>query len=108
MSYSPDEWSALCDEIERTGGALLPDKCTGVTISFPVPGTRKKSKILTQHCEQETMLVIVYDPSMNDSERNSMSGRGAGYARVCGLCDAVGSWPRFQHVVESSGGHHEH
>lgn len=101
MNYSPDEWTALCSEVERQGGALLPDRCLPRFVSFSVPNSDRTTKAKTCGCREEAMFVVPYDPADNKKARVEMRQRGAGFARVCGVCDAVGAWPIFTHVIDT-------
>lgn len=99
MNYSPDEWDALTEEVERQGGALLPDVCAGRFVSFTVKNSDRVTKAKTCGCGNESMAVTIYDPHKNQSVAKKMRERGAGFARVCLVCDSVGSWPDFEHVI---------
>lgn len=88
VAYSPDEFNALVAEVERQGGAHLPDLCIGTEIRYKV-GRNPPTKVKTCHCGHDTMFVTVYE---SEGEERT---RGGGFARVCAVCDDVGLWPRF-------------
>lgn len=100
MNYSPDEWDALTAEVERQGGALLPDECKGRYVSFPVKNSDRMTKAQTCGCGNDSMAVTIYEPHKNANVAKKMRSRGAGFARVCLVCDSVGAWPSFAHVLE--------
>ncbi len=101
QDYSPDQFGALFTEVEKQGGALLPDYCTGELVTFKSPNGSRTSKVQTCHCHKEgrqfsTMTVTPYDPADTQRELDEMKGRGAGFVRACIVCDSVGAWPRFE------------
>ena len=100
MNYSPEEWDALTAEVERQGGALLPDECKGRYVSFTVKNSDRVTKAKTCGCGNESMAVTIYDPHRNPKVAKKMRERGAGFARICLVCDSVGAWPNFAHVID--------
>lgn len=92
MNYSPDEFLALVQEVERQGGAHLPDECEPVTINYKI-GNRK-TKVNSCHCGNESIFVTVYEPTA-DAEKRNAKARGGGFARTCAVCDEMGAWPRY-------------
>lgn len=110
-SYHPDEWDALVSAVESDMGTLLPDRCLGQELEFQDPDDESATKIgMSCCCKKRSMLVTVYDPSqvtefdtkpMKKVEYESMVERGGGYARVCGVCDAVAHWPKYNYVLEA-------
>ena len=95
MDYSPDEFTALRAAIERAGGAILPEKCEGTFAVFPVPNGTRTTRTKTCHCKNNSMVVLPYEPGEDDEECADMRERGAGFVRVCAVCDSVGRWPPF-------------
>lgn len=99
-AYSPNQFTTLCEEVDRQGGAVLPDTCVPELLKFPKPQSDKVDLAETCHCYNESMAVVTYDPSDTDERRKKMAERGAGFARVCLVCDAAGLWPRFDKALE--------
>lgn len=102
MDYSPDEWPLLVAEIERQGGAVLPDPCVGTVAKFASPNKTRINKTYTCHCHtpgdpRQSMFVAVYDASDDEEENKALRERGAGFVRACVRCDGAGLWPRFEH-----------
>jgi hypothetical protein len=95
--YSPDEWAKLQMEIEKKGGAILPEVCTGEPLKFD---GKHKTNTETCFCSNQSMVVLMYDPFVEEGKLETASQRGAGFARVCLVCDAVGQWPKFRHVLD--------
>lgn len=100
MGYEPDQWVELISAVEGVGGALLPDKCQGKMIPFSIPKSDQVTKARTCNCKNKSMFVIPYEPAGNKKQKQEMRERGAGFARVCAVCDSVGAWPKFEHVME--------
>jgi hypothetical protein len=91
MNYSPEEFEALHAEIERQGGALLPDLCEQQTIVYekPLYKRNKTEKRATCGCGNLTMFVSEYPFSKNKSH----------FVTSCAVCDSMGDWPRYREVV---------
>ena len=97
--YSPDEFNALVAEVDRQGGALLPDLCEGRVLKYAKPRSKNHDLAQTCHCGNESMAVVTYEPSDDEEKDRQMRERGAGFARVCLVCDLAGLWPRYQEAV---------
>jgi hypothetical protein len=95
MNYSPEALDALMQEVESQGGALLPDRCEKQDITYEAPPYNAAStqRRATCGCGNETIVVSIYDAG--DGKVPS----GAGFARVCAVCDDVGAWPRYCDAV---------
>lgn len=95
-----EEIADIVATVEGQGGALLPDPCVGRKLTYTIPPKNRKIKAETCGCYaehgMETMIVSTYDPSDSKKERKKMLARGAGYARACIVCDAVGDWPKIK------------
>jgi hypothetical protein len=98
--FTHDEINLLVAEVERQGGAILPDRCEGQELRFPKARGKDFDLATTCGCGNETMAVVTYDPSGSSKKRKQMVERGAGFARVCLVCDLGGLWPRFSKVLE--------
>ncbi len=101
MDYTHEEWPLLVAEIERQGGALLPEQCTGTVVKFPSPNKTRVNKSRTCNCHTEgdprqTMFVATYDVADNEKEAKKLRDRGAGFVRACARCDGAGFWPRYE------------
>lgn len=108
MDYSPNEWPLLVSEIERQGGAMLPEFCEGSIATFSSPNASRVTRVRTCHCHKEgktvkTMFVSTYTPSDDEDEAQELLDRGAGFIRACAVCDNAGSWPRFEHFADELG-----
>lgn len=105
MKYNPEEWPLIVAEVERQGGAMLPEYCVGEVIKFTSPNATRVTKVHTCNCHtpgdpRQSMFVAVYDPADEEEEAKAMRIKGAGFVRVCLRCDNAGSWPRFEHYAE--------
>src|SRR4051794_27103447 len=100
QEYTPKEWDKLQSAVEKSGGALLPDPCEGQTLSYPKAGG-EPSLARTCECGRQSMMVVIYEPDTSQVEARKMRERGGGFARVCGYCDFVGGWPKFNDVLGS-------
>lgn len=94
MDYTNDQFIFLLEEVDRQGGARLPERCVGSVASYKLKD--KITKTLTCFCGEESMLVIPYVPAASEKEIVKLKARGAGFATVCANCDSVGAWPRFE------------
>lgn len=113
MQYHPDDFVALCYQIETEAGTLLNENCSGKEIRLKVPdpsGKLRWKRFQTTHCGQNAKAEIPYDPSLHvrlmdddDPEVCIVEHRGEnlpkGSVKVCTVDDAVGLWPRYQGVV---------
>lgn len=97
--YSPDQFNALVADVDRQGGALLPEPCQGRTLKYPKARGKGHDKAETCSCGNESMAVITYDLPDSKKLAQAMRDRGAGFARVCLVCDYGGLWPRFIKAV---------
>lgn len=93
MNYSPDEFEALHREIERQGGALLPDICEAENVVFKKPQyiRNKVEKKATCACGNLSRFVSEYD----SGDPNEPSH----FIAACSVCDNMGDWPRYREVV---------
>lgn len=108
MDYLPDEWPLLVSEIERQGGAMLPDFCLGSIAKFSSPNATRVTRVKTCHCHKDgdtvqTMFVSTYTPSDDEDESQELRERGAGFVRACAVCDSAGQWPRFEDFADKLG-----
>lgn len=97
MEYSADEFSALCGEVERQSGALLPEECKGELITYKIGGSA--SKVYTCQCNNKSMFVSVYEPT-KFAEKKGALDNGGGFVRACAVCDSMGSWPRYKEAID--------
>lgn len=106
MSYlDPDTITALINAVEQHGGAKLPDKCDGTTITYdPPPGTEEKpQKTKTCRCGNDLIFVIPYEPHGTQKQRKRARDNGAGFVRACASCDSIDKWPYFEQAVATAG-----
>lgn len=103
MRYDPDDFLALLEEVERKGGAHLPDPCLPQEFKIRLPdgsGKKRTRRAFTSGCGKDMRMVIPYDPvAKTDEERKGMLKRGAGFVTVCAVDDDLGKWPKFAHVM---------
>lgn len=97
MEYNPDEFVALSAEVERQGGALLPDKCLGQLLTYVIQ--ERENKVYTCQCRNNTMFISTYEPTIASEKKGSLD-RGGGFVRACAVCDSMGKWPRYEKAVE--------
>ncbi len=45
-------------------------------------------------------MVLPYEVSGTKKQKARLLANGAGFARVCAACDAIGAWPRFSHIID--------
>ena len=90
MRYSPSEIEELIEEVERQGGALLPDPCFPHKTAVIGPKKPKESPTLCG-CGNTTRLVSIY--GVDDDK---IKERGGGFVTACAVCDNMGLWPRYQ------------
>lgn len=88
MNYSLDAFNTLVAEVEAQAGALAPEPCEGTAIKYPLPNDTTAIEH-TCHCQNESVAIISYDPDGDDS------GLGAGFARICLVCDSAGAFPNL-------------
>jgi hypothetical protein len=101
--FTLDDLNVLVEEVEHQGGAILPDRCEGQLVRFPKPRGKGFDEAHTCGCGNETMAVVTYDPVAETSKkRKSMLERGAGFARVCLVCDLGMLWPRFKSAFDEA------
>lgn len=99
--YTADDWTNLVTEVDRQGGAVLPDPCVGEPLTFKaVSKDGKSSSTETCNCKNLSMAALPYEPAVKAKDLAKVRERGGGLARVCLVCDVAGAWPRFAHVVE--------
>lgn len=96
MDYEIDEFNALVSEIERQGGALLPDKCEGQIIEYKLD--KKVDKVKTCECGNSTVTVSTYDATPYAVKKKALE-RGGGFIKACAVCDSIGLWPRYIKAV---------
>lgn len=116
MNYHPDDYVALCTEIEASGGTLLHEPCSGTVFRLKQPDPSGKmvwKRFETSHCNESARAQIPYDSTlhirlMDDDEpdvciveHTGEKELGVGTVQVCAVDDAIGLWPRFQGVVSS-------
>lgn len=98
MDYSADAFNMLYTEIERQGGALLPDSCLPLDIEFTVPPYTKAQKLKgkdgegTCGCGNQTRFVHTYDPGPEAAK--------PGFVTACAVCDSAGGWPRYRDIYD--------
>lgn len=97
MDYEYDQFAALVAEVERQGGALLPEKCEGTTIEYKMD--KKIDKVRTCECGNETMLISTYEVSGFATKKKAVE-RGGGFVRACAVCDNVGEWARYAKALD--------
>ena len=100
VEYTPDELVALQVEIERDGGAILPEACLGESVTFKKAKGGHASTTRTCHCGNQTMAVLSYEPKVPAAKLAEVRARGGGFIRVCIHCDVLGAWPKFADAVE--------
>lgn len=63
LTYDPDEFIRLTDEVERQGGASLPDPCIGEEYHLKITSIEgsKWRDFTTKGCGEYTRFVIPYD-----------------------------------------------
>lgn len=103
MPYSPDDFLALLEEVERQGGAHDPDPCIPREFKIELPdasGKKRTRRAHTTGCGRDSIFIVPYEPAGKDAEeRRAMRARKAGFARVCANDDLVGHWPRFAGII---------
>lgn len=129
MQYHPDDFLALADAVEGEGGFVQPDPCVGELVRLKIGGAWKRFQ--TAHCDMQARLAIPYDPTepvnlevyevvkdkdgllveMADGEYKRRKAKvlhegepdkGAAFAAVCAVDDAVGLWPRYAGIVSDA------
>ena len=98
MNYTLDEFQRLCEAVEEQGGALLPEACEPQDIVFTLNDgyiRNKTEKKVTQGCGHESMLVTAYQTEPGAKEN-------VNFVRSCAVCDSMGAWPRYEHVLGDS------
>lgn len=102
MEYGPNEWTGLVAEVERQGGALLPDECRSELI--PELSVHH-NKAETCGCDNQSKLVSIYEPcdfkktTGGGPTANDQIKRGSGFVTACAVCDDMGAWPRYEKAV---------
>lgn len=89
MNYSPDGFNALHLEVDRQGGALLPDVCSPQSIEFRIKDgyiKNDKQKRVTCGCGNLSRFVLPYKGEDKDKK--------ASFVTFCAVCDSGGAWPR--------------
>jgi hypothetical protein len=106
---------------------VQPDACTGTVfkLSMPThePGKRRKKRYRTAACGLHARVAVKYDPTtpidfetdteVTDSENHKSmrhdriahpgeKDQGLAVAPVCAVDDAVGLWPRFEHLMSDN------
>lgn len=100
MNYSREEFDRLTDAVEEQGGTLLPEICESKDIEYRKKDGYARNKIerdVTQGCGHEAIFVSTYEPEKN-------SGEKTGFVRACAVCDGVGAWPRYAHILGENDG----
>lgn len=101
VQYSADDWQALQAEVDRQGGAILPEECIGEVLNFEAIGPGGKgTRTRTCRCGNQSMAVLVYEPHVPAKDIAAVKARGGGFLRMCLTCDAAGVWPKFAKVVD--------
>ena len=98
MRYSMEALTALEQEVESQGGAVLPDECRPQDIEYKKKDGYEKTKTVrnaTCGCMNETRMVSVYDPGEETQG-------GSGFCTSCAVCDSMGNWPRFAGAVHEA------
>jgi len=101
--YSPDEWNSLTADIDRQSGAILPEICKGVPLTFTARkgvATAKGSQTQSCHCGNASKAVVPYEPAVPANKLDSVRQRGGGLVQICLVCDVAGAMPRFSDNVE--------
>ena len=99
MLYHPEDFLRLTEAIEDVGGAIVVNPCRGRKYRIKMPAAGGKSKWedkLTSGCGNETQFLVPYRPPGTIKD----AGEGPHTALVCAVCDELGKWPRFAHVIE--------
>lgn len=95
MNYNHDDFLKLMEEIEFQSGLHLDQDCTPETFRLAVkPGGPEKAR-LTTGCGNPTLFEIPYAQESSDGTTATM-----GKVIACAVCDDLGRWPRFSHVLE--------
>lgn len=118
MNYDPDDFILLVSTVESEGGYVQPDACEGRPLMYELDG--KTRKVLTTHCNLHARMAVPYDPSEpidletyaelprqggKTTVRNRIKHDGeptkqnVNVVPVCAVDDAVGLWPRYQHLM---------
>lgn len=106
MELHPSDFLALTAEIERQGGAVLPEKCRGRGFTIILPdqrGKRVPTRKSTCRCNNESRVAVPLLPPEDPDEE--VSQRDDELAVLCAVCDDVGKMPRFRDVVDQIRSH---
>lgn len=95
IKYSDDQLMALIEAIEVDGGALMVDDvCQGDTIEYRAQKTAKAVKVKTCNCGEHNIVVLPYEKQLTAS-----GNAGQDFARLCLVCDSIGYWPKYKHIM---------
>lgn len=97
MIEDPDEFHdflmAFDLEVERQGGARLPDPCAPQQVTINYKKTHpdgRPQKATTCGCGDEAVFVVPYEHETKNEPA---------YVRFCAYCDGADMWPRFQETM---------
>lgn len=99
-AYSPNQFTTLCEEVDSQGGAILPDRCEPTMLKYAKPQDDGLDVAMTCACGNNSMAAVPYTPSAKPDTTKELIERGAGFARICLICDGAGLWPRFEKSLE--------
>lgn len=98
MNYSAPAFSALHREIDRQGGAMLPDLCSPQDVTYSTKGgyvRNETQKGVTCGCGNLSRFVLPYEAEPN----KPLSQGKPSFVTFCAVCDSGGAWPRTCEAV---------
>lgn len=101
MNFHPEDFLALEEEVERQGGAVLPDTCRGVGFNIMLPNERGKrvpTRKSTCRCNNKTLLAI--PRLVPDDPDEEVTEKDDELVILCAVCDDAGKMPRFRDVID--------